>query len=109
MVEEKHQTKDTAAVVMDEIVSKIQQFDEDSIQSFDRQRFLAQKRQILVNAYGKTSSGMTQLIMNDMISEIDQEIAHLDENTRLCHQHKDYYIEILRVVRESVEELKLVK
>lgn len=109
MVEEKRQTKDTATVVMDEIVSKIQQFDEDSIQSFDRQRFLAQKRQILVNAYGKTSSGMTQLIMNDMINEIDQEIAHLDENTRLCNQHKDYYIEILRVVRESVEELKLVK
>lgn len=109
MVEEKGTTKDTATIVMDEIVSKIQQFDEDSIQSFDRQRFLAQKRQILVNAYGKTSSGMTQLIMNDMIHKIDQEIAHLGENARQCNQHKDYYIEILRVVRESVEELKLVK
>lgn len=106
---ENRTTNNTANLLIEEIVSKIQQFDEDSVQSFDRQRFLAQKRQILVNAYGKTSSGMTQLIMNDMIHEIDQEIAHLDENTRLCHQHKDYYIEILRVVRESAGELKLVK
>ncbi|WP_102691479.1 hypothetical protein [Rummeliibacillus pycnus] len=100
-------TKDTATLLLKEIESSIQHFTEDSIQSLDKQRNLAQRRQLLINAYAKTSSGMTQLIMTDMINEIDQEIAHLEENARYCETQKGYYIEILRVVKETAVELKL--
>jgi len=102
-------TKDTATLLIEEIESSIQQFAEESVQSFDKQRNLAQRRQLLINAYAKTSSGMTQLIITDMVNEIDQEIAHLNENVRNCENQKGFYTEILRVVKETVDELKLTK
>ncbi|MGG0656423.1 hypothetical protein [Rummeliibacillus pycnus] len=103
MVYVNRMTKDAATLFIEELESKIQHFAEDAIQSLDKQRNLAQRRQILINAYGKTSSGMTQLIITNMINEIDQELAHLEENARYCNNQKGYYTEILRVVKESVE------
>lgn len=102
-------TKETANLLIEEIETSIQHFAEDIIQSFDQQRNLAQRRQILINAYTKTSSGMTQLIIQDMIKEIDQEIAHLEENARYCESQKGYYTDILSVIKESVLELTLAK
>ena len=109
MVDVKGITRDTATLLIKEIESSIHHFMEESIQSLDKQRNLAQRRQLLINAFAKTSSGMTQLIITDMIKEIDQEIAHLEENARYCETQKGYYIEILRVVKETVNELRLTK
>lgn len=109
MIDTNKISKGSAILLIDEIEKNIQKFADESIQSIDKQRYLAQKRQLLIHAYGKTRGGMSQLIIKDLISEIDHELTHLDENVRYCDQYKSYYTEILKVLKETVEELHLVK
>lgn len=109
MVDVNKVTKDSANLLIEEIETTIQNYTEESIRSLDKQRYLAQKRQLLVSAFGKTSGGMTQLIIKDLITDIDQELAHFDELARYCNQYREYYTGILKVVKEAIEELKILQ
>ncbi|MGX9135193.1 hypothetical protein ACWV26_12605 [Rummeliibacillus sp. JY-2-4R] len=106
MIQLREEKTNIVSSLIDDIESKIQKMTEESFQSIEKQKELAQRRQILAHAYSKVSSGMTQLIISDMVAEIEKELANLEETARYCNYHKEYYTEILLVVKETVKELE---
>ncbi|MGR6897400.1 hypothetical protein [Rummeliibacillus sp. BSL5] len=99
MIDIKEYTDDVATLLIKDIQQEIQRLTEEAVKSIQQQRVLSQKRRLLIESFDSISSAMTQLFIKDLIMGMDQEIAILDEKIHKCEAHKEYYNDILEVVR----------
>lgn len=66
---------------------------------------LEERRAILCVADSKTSIGMAKLIIHDMIKDIDKRLEELNKAVLSSNTNKEHFIEVLRVVKEAINDL----